>query len=338
MQSDIQPMVSIIILHFHDIKDTLWCLKSCMEMNYDNFQVVVVCNGTPVSDFEMLTSHLASLRSGEEVPLKIIQNKENLGYAGGMNTGIVESFKKTDVEYVLVLNNDAVLKKNAVAEMVQSARSAEVDMVAPRLVGLEYPHHIESIGMQLNRGWFPFLRKSQDEHIFCPSGGAALYSRNMLEKLYDIDGYYFDPDFFCYNEDVDLGWRGRRAGYKVCDAIDAIVYHKWSGSTSIGGAFSVYHSMRNLWWVVLKNIRKDEFFHSGFWILASWLMIALRYTFSFRIGSFWRAQIDAITGFSHVFTCRHGEYPKLSNERSNRLIPNHLKSSVRGFFRHGIHE
>ncbi|HLC95047.1 MAG: hypothetical protein A3H59_02565 [Candidatus Jacksonbacteria bacterium RIFCSPLOWO2_02_FULL_43_9] len=319
MQSDIQPMVSIVILHFHDIKDTLWCLKSCMEMEYENFQVVVVCNGTPGSDFDVLNNTAYT-----HAPCFVVQNEKNLGYAGGMNTGIVESFKNTDVEYVLVLNNDAVLEKSAVSEMVQSAGSAEVDMVAPRLVGLKYPHHTESMGMQLNRGWFPFLRKSQDEHIFCPSGGAALYSRTILEKLYTIDGYYFDPDFFCYNEDVDLGWRARRAGFGVCTAVNAIVYHEWSGSTSVGSSFSVYHSMRNVWWVLVKNMGKGDVWRFGLWIALIWAIFALRYTFSSRIGAFWRAQIDGIKGFSLAISKRKGLYPNMSAERSPRLIPRYL--------------
>jgi GT2 family glycosyltransferase len=86
--------------------------------------------------------------------------------------------------------------------------------------------------------------------IFSPCAGAALYRREALAK---VTG--FDEDYFCYVEDVDLGFRLRLAGFRSMYVPDAVVHHV--GSATTGGQhsdFAVYHGHRNLVWTYVKNM------------------------------------------------------------------------------------
>ncbi|MBT3412934.1 MAG: glycosyltransferase family 2 protein [Candidatus Jacksonbacteria bacterium] len=294
--------IGIVILHYNNISATRWCIWSCLKNEYTNFNLVVVCNGTPEEDRESLQDLALDPR------VSIVQSLENKGYAGGMNIGISKALEDSLVEYVFVLNNDSVLHPQALSLLIGAAQEKNVAMVAPRIVGLEYPHCLESIGLQLNKGWFPFLRKDRNEILMCPSGAAALYRRDMLERLYSIDGYYFDEDFFCYNEDLDLGWRARRAGFLASDCVLATVYHEWSGATSVGSGFVVYHSFRNLWWMWAKNIKKEDFINTLGWTFLTLLVIAVRYSFSVRFVDFWKGLIHGIKGIKKAKTRRKGEF------------------------------
>jgi hypothetical protein len=86
------------------------------------------------------------------------------------------------------------------------------------------------------------------EEILIPSACAALYKRAMLAET-----GFFDDDFFAYAEDVDLGLRGRLAGWEAVAAIRAVVHHKYSQTSGSLSPFKVYLVERNHYWVALKN-------------------------------------------------------------------------------------
>ena len=95
----------------------------------------------------------------------------------------------------------------------------------------------------------PASAENQQE-VFSPCAAAALYRRNAL---HEVDG--FDEDYFCYVEDVDLGFRLRLAGYRCLYVPQSIVHHVGSGTT--GGqhsSFALYHGHRNLVWTFVKDM------------------------------------------------------------------------------------
>jgi len=92
--------------------------------------------------------------------------------------------------------------------------------------------------------------KAEEQEIFSPCAAAALYRRDALLK---VGG--FDEDFFCYTEDVDLGFRLRLRGYRCMYVPKSIVYHVGSGTTgSQHSEFAIYHGHRNLVWTFIKNM------------------------------------------------------------------------------------
>jgi GT2 family glycosyltransferase len=90
----------------------------------------------------------------------------------------------------------------------------------------------------------------EDCEIFSPCAAAALYDR---QAFIDLGGFY--ERFFCYYEDVDLGFRLRLSGHRAILAPRARVRHV--GSASSGGRhsdFAVYHGFRNTVWAFAKNM------------------------------------------------------------------------------------
>ncbi len=91
------------------------------------------------------------------------------------------------------------------------------------------------------------------EEIFCPTAGAALYRRKMLDQVCLQTGY-FDRTFFMYWEDLDLGWRCRLAGWKSLYIPTAIVYHRYQGSSkSKGKRYAEFQCRKNRLRGLLKN-------------------------------------------------------------------------------------
>jgi hypothetical protein len=126
--------------------------------------------------------------------------------------------------------------------------------------------------------------------IFYPCA-AAMYRRDAFEQ---VQG--FDEDFFCYAEDVDLGFRLRLLGHRALYVPDAVVYHVGSGSTGRRSDFSVYHGQRNLVWSFVKNMPVSLLLL--YWPAHVLMNIAALAILAFRGQGrvAWRAKIDAIHG------------------------------------------
>ena len=84
--------------------------------------------------------------------------------------------------------------------------------------------------------------------IFGPSGGAALYTRDLLTRLGG-----FDSDFFAYLEDVDLAWRAQLTGYRCLYQPKARILHAHSATSGEGSPFKSFLLGRNKLWLLLKN-------------------------------------------------------------------------------------
>ena len=116
--------------------------------------------------------------------------------------------------------------------------------------GLGDVYHLSGLVWRRGHGRELRIVDTNSHEIFSASAGAALYRR---EALVDVGG--FDEDFFCYLEDVDLGFRLRLAGGRSMYVPDAVVQHV--GSATTGGQhsdFSIYHGHRNLVWTYVKNM------------------------------------------------------------------------------------
>lgn len=223
------------------------CLKSILEQTMKP-KIVVVDNGSSDRSLEIVSKH----PDIEALPLD-----KNHGFAGGVNAGIKRALE-SNAEYVALFNNDAVADKNWLKNMVDVAETnPKLGIVTSKILNAT-GEYIDSTGDLYTNWGLPYPRGRReasinkydnDVEIFGASGGASLYRAKMLEEI-----GLFDENFFAYYEDLDISFRAQLAGWKVAYAPKAVVYHQIGATSSKIGGFAAYHTMKNLPWLMWKNV------------------------------------------------------------------------------------
>lgn len=241
-----RPLVSVIVVNWNGDAYLPECLASITSQSYLNLEIIVVDNGST-------DGSVAFLKGAYGGRIRLIENPRNLGFAGGNNVGI----RAARGAFVALLNNDAVADAGWVDALVRAAAAhPRIGMCASRVYVYGTEHLLDSAGLLLSRDGIGRGRGrlerdrgqfSREEDALVPSGCAALYRHAMLEKI-----GLFDEDFFAYCEDLDLGLRGRIAGWRCRYVPAAIVFHRYSGSTSPHSPFKAFQIERNRIWVVVK--------------------------------------------------------------------------------------
>lgn len=239
--------VSIIIVNWNGRHHLRECFDSLAAQTFRDFEVLLVDNGSVDASLELVRGHYPWVRL---VPLEL-----NTGFATGNNRGL-EQARGT---YIVTLNNDTRVEPDWLDCLVKTADAhRRAGMIGCRICSYSEPDILDSIGMGIcrdgmargrfrNQRWSA-LQMKDVEDILIPSACAALYKRAMIDEV-----GFFDDNFFAYAEDVDLGLRGRLAGWDALVANQAIVYHKYSQTSGRLSPFKVYLVERNHYWVVLKT-------------------------------------------------------------------------------------
>lgn len=189
--------------------------------------------------------------------VQFFRSEQNVGFAAGNNL----LFQKTKgYEWIALVNPDAFLKTDWLSKMLSATIAyPEYSFFASRLLQAANHQILDGDGDSMHicgKAWREGYGQPKPQHavepreVFSPCAAAALYRRDALEA---VGG--FDEDFFCYFEDVDLGFRLRLAGHRCLLVSDAVAYHVGSATTGgRHGDFAVYHGHRNLVWTYVKNM------------------------------------------------------------------------------------
>ena len=222
------PKVSIIILNWNGLKYTIECLESLKKITYPNYEVIVVDNGSEGNDADVLEKRYKGY-------IKLIRNKENLGFTGGNNIATRQVLKEGKSNYILFLNNDTKVDRDWLKELVRAADNSgpRVGRFQSKLLSyidhriIDSTGHKKVAGRVINRGKGQEDRGQFDKkkEIFSVRAASALYKKEMLQEI-----GLFDGNFFAGFEDVDLDFRANRAGWKAIFVPESIAYHK-RGST-----------------------------------------------------------------------------------------------------------
>jgi len=244
-----QPLISVIILNWNGRKVVEACLNSVLKQTYKNLEVIVVDNASSDGSREFIN---------EKFPgIKLIANKENLGFDGGNNVGL----KLAKGEFMMMLNNDTVLVPDCIEELKKSIeKDKRFGACASKVVLNEGKNLIDVAGiavcldgMSIGRGRMESIDKfNQEEEVFFASDCACLYRREMIEDIRLPDEIY-DEDFFAYADETDMGWRARLSGWKCIYSPKAVCYHCHSASTSNYSPFKAFLVERNRIWVAIKS-------------------------------------------------------------------------------------
>lgn len=220
------PKVSVIVVNYNGLKHLDNCYKSLSELDYPAEMVELVCvdNASLDGSVEFLREKYPSVR--------IIINDSNLGFAEANNIGA----EQVGSEFVAFLNNDTKVDKAWLKELVKAVNeSPEIVCAGSKILDWS-GKKIDFIRGNLNfygHAGQPDYGKpdmpigDNRQNILFACGGAMLIRRDVF-----LDNGGFDPDFFAFFEDVDLGWRLWVIGYEVVLAPRSVVYHRHHGTAS----------------------------------------------------------------------------------------------------------
>lgn len=246
--------VAFLIINWNSSDMLHHCLECIVKQDFAIPEIFVLDNGSD----EPLPEYFYS----EFLSVHFYQNEHNIGFAAGNNFLFS---KVSDCNWIALINPDAFLEADWLKKMLSAATAhPEYSFFASRLVQ-ESNHeildgngdtlHLSGLAWRRDHGLAVAEASIKKREVFSPCAAAALYRRDALEAA---DG--FDEDFFCYFEDVDLGFRLRLAGHRCLLVPDAVAYH--IGSATTGGRYSdfaAYHGHRNLIWTYLKNMPGNLF-------------------------------------------------------------------------------
>jgi GT2 family glycosyltransferase len=244
------PRVAIVYLSYNSRSYIEEVFDSIKKLHYpkEKLEVIVVDNNSPDGSAELFRD-----MSG----ITFFPSAENLGFAEGNNLGVNHALLN-DVDYVYLLNNDAMLHQDAIMEAVKMAESDEqIGSVQSRMMLWKHKEIVNSTGGMVHFLGFGFVRDNgrpwsevdvQDgEEITYASGAAVLYRASVLRKV-----GLLDPFLFLYHEDLELGWRIRLAGLKNVLSTTSIAYHDYEFKRSIQ---KFYWMERNRFLVHFSHLR-----------------------------------------------------------------------------------
>lgn len=262
------PKVSIIILNWNGLEDTIECLESLKRITYPNYEVIVVDNGSKGNDARVLQERFGDYAN-------IIQNDRNYGYTGGNNIGIRHALDNSSPDYFLILNNDIVVAPDFLTEMVRVAEDDDsIGILGPKIYYYDFPKTIQSAGCRVSmiRGISTIIGNKEIDngqydtvqeagHVM---GCCLLIKREVVEKI-----GLFDESYFCYWDETDYCTRARKAGYKVIYVPKARMWHKkrlraklWAKipMEQKATASSYYYWARNNFRFMRKHATKGQYY------------------------------------------------------------------------------
>ena len=282
-KSNLNPLVSIIILNYNAGNLLLNCVDSVFKSTYPNFEVLVVDN------ISTDNSHVVCKKKFEKIHL--IENKENLGYCEGNNVGI----RNANGEFVVILNPDTIVEPNWLNHLMSAYNEFGEGLYQPKFFSLNEKHVLQSTGNMLHIFGFGFAKdkgKIDDkkmesvEKINYASGTCLFTSKIVLDKI-----GLLDPFLFLYHDDLDLGWRAAHIGINSFYVPKSIIYHaesysiKWSSK-------KFYWLERNRKYCLLTHYSKETYAKMRLSLFLVDLCVWLFYLSKGFLGAKIKAELD----------------------------------------------
>lgn len=284
-------LISVIIVVWNSKKYLATCLNKLELQTFQDFEVILIDNGSSDGALDGLKKFYPSLR------LKTERLDTNHGFAAANNIGA----RLARGQWLALLNADAFPEPDWLANLIQAVEdhpeftcfsSRQIQANRPELLdGTGDSYHVSGVAWRRNIDNPTNEFGLSSEEIFSPCAAAALYCR---DAFLEVGG--FDEDFFSYFEDVDLGFRLRLHGYRALYVPNAVVHHVGSASLGMNSDFSLYHSHRNLVWAYFKNMPSGLFWRYLPAHIFANLMYVFYYTILGRGKVLVKAKWDAILG------------------------------------------
>jgi GT2 family glycosyltransferase len=226
------PPVAVILVNWNGWQDTIECLASLQKLNYPDFKIFVVDNGST-------DNSAARLRERRFGRVEVIETGQNLGFAGGNNVGLRKALEG-NFQYFWLLNNDTTVDPDALRRLVERLQAKPgAGICGSTILYYDRPAIIWAQGGQFNR-WYAEGRHLGINKKFDPNklaayqklerkldyvvGASMLVSRPFLNDI-----GLMNEEYFIFFEEMD--WSRRARGrYSLAYAPASLVYHKVSSS------------------------------------------------------------------------------------------------------------
>jgi len=288
--------ITVLIVAYKSRDTIRRCLAALEQQSCVPARVKLLENGSPREE-RMVADELPDW-------VEFVSSEENLGFAGGNNL-LAED---VETDWLVLLNPDAFPHDNWL-EAFERARErypnvrmfGSTQLVAESqnlLDGVGDVYHASGLAYRAGYGR-PVSLWPPDGEVFGACGAGAFIRTDFFHQLGG-----FDENLFCYNEDVDLAFRARLAGYPTVQLSEAVVDHVGYASSARRSDFALYHGVRNRFWVFVKNMPSYLF-----WTLLPFHLFATACLWLVAVKNgegkiFSRAIIDAVKGLRKVWRQR----------------------------------
>ena len=293
--------IAVVVINWNSGAYLDKCLQSLETQTLKPTRIIVVDNASTDDSLEGLEEKF--------LDCEFIKLESNTGFAFANNFA---AQKADDCDWIAFLNPDAFAnpdwleKLSKAAEEFPECPSFGSNMLrygSDRVDGTGDVYHVCGSAWRRDHGVSSSKVEREMQEIFSPCAAASFIRKDVFDEAGG-----FDEKFFCYFEDVDLGFRLQLKGY-VCRYVpDAVVEHVGSATTSRYSDFAVYHGQRNLVWSYIRNMPRFWYYlpqHIVFNLAA-----LIWFTLRGKAVPVFKAKWHALKEFPRVWALRkitHGE-------------------------------
>lgn len=267
------PKVFIVILNWNQKDKTLACLRSLKKISYPRYEIILVDNGS--------TDDSVTAIKKEFPEIMIIENGRNLGVAGGRNVGINYVQKKSS-DYVLLLDNDTIVDKDFITEMVKvGEEDKRIGILTGKIYFYSEPNkiwcagcslslyrrHLRNIGYdEVDRGQYDQIKEV--DHV---AGCCLMIKMKVIQEIGLLDQNFIEY----FTEDTDWCLRAKKKGYKVVYVPGSKIWHHVIKKTLVNERYR-YLQGRNLMWLMRKHARWHHWVGFSFFLIFGFLKVLYR--------------------------------------------------------------
>lgn len=287
------------------------------------------------------TDNSVSVLQQEFPAVKVVVNRANFGFAGGYNEGL----KTIDADLFCLLNSDVAVTPNWLVPIVPLFKQQDLAIAQPKIKDLNSPNYfeyagaaggfIDQLGYPFCRGRiFQVLEEDQGQYddtqeIFWATGACMFIRADVFKGLGG-----FDEDYFAHQEEVDLCWRAKNAGYKIYYIGESTVYHMGGFTLKNANPQKTFLNFRNSLYSIIKNLPPKKAFPIVFYRLVLDGVAAVRFLFQLRGKHAWailRAHFSFYANFRKLYAKREKTkfLPKYYQTKS--IVISHFVHQISNF-------